>query len=300
MDSRDITAGSADPEPADQSEIVRRASSFGAAATAYAEHRPDYSLAAIAWALEPVTSLARQRLRLVDIGAGTGKLTAQLAALDLPGGQPEVIAVEPDAQMLAELHRQVPDALAVTDADRPLAEPGPGVVAVPGRAEAIPLPDACADAVLAGQAAHWFDLDLAMPELARVLRPGGVFTGLWNTDDDRVAWVAELHKMSGTRSVATLSAMTASDDDPIAGWLRSAGKDLFAPRDEALFEHSQRRTADSLIATMRTHSMFLVMEPAGREAALARVSEFLATTPQTTAGEFLLPLCTLAIRTVRR
>ncbi|HWM59056.1 MAG TPA: class I SAM-dependent methyltransferase [Pseudonocardia sp.] len=64
--------------------------------------------------------------------------------------------------MLAELRRRLPS-----------------VDARAGSAEAIPLPDASVDAVLIGQAWHWFDLDRALPELARVLRPGGVLAALW-------------------------------------------------------------------------------------------------------------------------
>ncbi len=302
MNSHHIAAGPAGHEHGADQGLARRASSFGAAATAYAQHRPDYPLAAIRWALEPVTAATARRLRIIDLGAGTGKLTLQLAGLDLAGGPPEVIAVEPDRQMLGELRRQVgavASAAVPPRSGRAAAEPRPGVIAASGRAEDIPLPDACADAVLAGQAAHWFDVDLAMPEIARVLRPGGVFAGLWNADDDRVGWVAGLHRTSGRHNVAALSAMTAGDGDAISAWLTLPGQDLFAPLDDAGFEHAQPRTADSLIATMRTHSMFLVREPAEREAVLARVRAYLAATPQTAAGEFLLPLVTLAIRMTR-
>src|SRR5580704_9997070 len=65
-----------------------------------------------------------------------------------------------------------------------------------GSAEEIPVPDGSADAVLAGQAMHWFDMDRAMPEIARVLTPGGVLAGLWNVEDDRIGWVAEFAEMS--------------------------------------------------------------------------------------------------------
>jgi predicted RNA methylase len=77
-------------------------SSFGAAAAAYAEHRPNYAQAAVRWALE----LAPGQ-RVLDLGAGTGKLTATLVALGA-----EVIAVEPDPAMLAELPRALPAARA--------------------------------------------------------------------------------------------------------------------------------------------------------------------------------------------
>ncbi|WP_143264938.1 class I SAM-dependent methyltransferase, partial [Amycolatopsis lexingtonensis] len=115
---------------------LRHASSFGAAATAYAEHRPDYASAAVRWALE-----AAAGPRVLDLGAGTGKLTGTLVALGA-----DVTAVEPDPAMLTELRRALP-----------------GVDARPGSAEAIPLPDASVDAVLAGNALHWFDMAVAGP-----------------------------------------------------------------------------------------------------------------------------------------
>ncbi len=165
---------------AETAERLRHGSSFGAAAAAYAEHRPVYAETAVGWALGPVRD--RRPLRVADIGAGTGKLTAMLVRLGA-----DVTAVEPDPQMLAELQRTLPE-----------------VHSVPGRAEKLPLADASVDAVLAGQAMHWFDLDRALPEIARVLTPGGVLAGLWNVDDDRVGWVAELAIISKRKSSPTL------------------------------------------------------------------------------------------------
>ncbi|MFD0527375.1 class I SAM-dependent methyltransferase [Kitasatospora arboriphila] len=157
-----------------QDERSLHASSFGVAATAYAEHRPDYAQAAVRWALEPAPGP-----RVLDLGAGTGKLTAGLLA---PGA--EVVAVEPDPAMLAELRRSLPD-----------------VRALRGNAEAIPLPDASVDAVLVGNAMHWFDMAVAGPEIARVLAPDGVLVGLWNLLDDRVDWVAGLARTAGSAAV---------------------------------------------------------------------------------------------------
>src|SRR5258706_3646548 len=190
-------------------EHSRRAASFGAAARAYAEHRPDYPLAAIRWAIDPAAGQAEHPVRILDLGAETGKLTAQLAGLALDGGRPNVLAVEPDPHMLAELRGSLHRWSLQT------------VTAVAGRAECIPLPDESVDAGLAGQAAHWFDVDLAMPENVRVLTPGGVFAGLWNADDDRVGWVAGLHQASGRLG---LGARTSDfgDDDGISAWLRDA------------------------------------------------------------------------------
>src|SRR5690606_27842380 len=84
-----------------------------------------------------------------------------------------------DTAMLAELRVRLPD-----------------VSALQGRAEAIPLEDASVDAVLVGQAFHWFDREAALPEIARVLRPGGVLAALWNLEDVRVEWVAALARVS--------------------------------------------------------------------------------------------------------
>src|SRR5215469_8233112 len=281
---------------ADESDThAKRASSFGAAASAYHEHRPDYPFAAIMWALEPVIE-ANRPLRALDLGAGTGKLTAQLASLSVGTsevsvgqvsvgqvsvGQVTVTAVEPDPAMLGELRRRLP-----------------GVTAMAGRAEAIPLPDASVDAVLAGQAAHWFDLDRALPEIARVLRSGGVFAGLWNANDSRVDWVAGLHEATGGRTVVPILAPE-HEDRGIGDRLSKAGE-LFWPPEDREFGHSQLRTADSMIATLSTHSMFLVMEPPEREAVLEQVRDFLTATPETAAGEFALPMLTLVLRSVRR
>lgn len=285
-DSEQVTgsAQASDSETAAMAaaEHARRAASFGAAAADYAQYRPDYAVDAIRWALAPVTEQATGPLRVLDLGAGTGKLAAQLTSLDLGPGAVEVVAVEPDPQMLAELRRRVP-----------------GVAAIAGRAEDIPLPDASVDAVLAGQSAHWFDLDRAIPEMARVLRPGGVVGGLWNADDSRVAWVVGLHEASGRRTVIPIGGET-SDNEDTYDWLNEKGRTMFLPGEEAEFSHEQRRSADSLVATLSTHSAFLIMEPAEREAALEQVRDFLAATPETASGEFSLPMITLVTRAVRR
>jgi SAM-dependent methyltransferase len=150
-----------------------RARSFGAAAAAYAEHRPGYPDAAVDWALEPVAGGA---LRLLDLAAGTGKLTEPMLS------RGAVVAVEPDAAMRAELVARFPD-----------------VDAREGSAEAIPLPDGSVDAVLVGQAWHWFDADRAFAEIARVLRPGGVLAAIWNRDDTRVEWVSGMYEVGRWR-----------------------------------------------------------------------------------------------------
>jgi SAM-dependent methyltransferase len=251
----------------------RHSSSFGAAALAYAEHRPDYAEAAVRWALEPAPGP-----RVLDLGAGTGKLTATLVALGA-----DVIAVEPDPAMLSELRRALPD-----------------VDALSGSAESLPLPDATIDAVVAGNALHWFDMDVAGPEIARVLAPGGTLAGLWNVLDNRIAWVAELERVSGSAAIGprdTLSSWRAETEGAHlpSGNLIAA----FGSPEQTEFAHGQRRTADSLVATIATRAGLLIMSEEERELTLGRIRTFLARRSETAHGEFTLPMLTGVLRVGR-
>ncbi len=253
---------------------LRLASSFGGVAAAYAEHRPSYARAAMRWALKGAPGL-----RVLDLGAGTGKLTAVLAGLGV-----DVVAVEPDPAMLAELRRALPQ-----------------VATIIGDAEAIPLLDASVDAVLAGNAMHWFDMDVAGPQIARVLAPGGTLAGLWNLFDDRVEWVAELARISGEAAVGLRDTRTAwrsasaMQRFPDLDSLRS-----FGAVEKSEFEHGQRRTAESLVATFATKAGMLVMPAYQRDVTLRRIRAFLASRPETSSGEFTLPMVTGVLRARRR
>lgn len=134
----------------------RRERSFDLVADEYERTRPTY----------PPELLDRLPLgrdvSVLDLGAGTGKLTRVLAAR-----YAEVTAVEPLANMRAVLARVVPKA-----------------TALPGSAERIPLDDRSVDGVFAAQAFHWFDKGRALPEIARVLRPRGVLAVIWNGPDE--------------------------------------------------------------------------------------------------------------------
>ncbi len=146
----------------------RRARSFGAVADRYARARPGYPAAAIEWLLE-----AAPGRDVVDLAAGTGKLTQAIVEAGA-----SVVAVEPDDEMRDALELALP-----------------GVEALAGTAEAIPLPDASADAVLVAQAFHWFEPEPACAEIARVLRPGGVLGLVWNLRDGSLPWVADLDRL---------------------------------------------------------------------------------------------------------
>ena len=287
--------------PAETAERLKHASSFGAVAAAYADHRPSYADDAIRWSLAPLTATPLDlpgppaappdlpgptaappdlpgppaaAPRVADVGAGTGILTTALIRLGA-----DVTAIEPDPEMLAELRRRVPAASAA-----------------PGSAEALPLADASVDAVLAGQAMHWFDLDRALPEIARVLRPGGVLAGLWNVDDDRVGWVRDLAELSRRNGSNTLLRWRNGAASPRPEQLQDAAAGLFGPVETGEFPNGQVRTADSLVASIATHSNLLVMDIPERHALLAQVSDFLRDHEQTSGGEFTLPLLTIVTR----
>jgi SAM-dependent methyltransferase len=253
-----------------QDERLLLGSSFGAAATAYAEHRPDYAQAAVRWALERAPGS-----RVLDLGAGTGKLTATLVSLGA-----EVIAVEPDPSMLTELRRALPT-----------------VRALPGSAEAIPLPDASVDAVLAGNAMHWFDMNVAGPEIARVLEPDGILAGLWNVFDDRVDWIAELERISGPAAIGPRDTFSGWRAETAEAHLPDNGSiGRFGFPEQAEFPHGQRRTADSLVATFATKAGMLVMPEQERAAGLRRIRAFLASRPETAHGVFTVPMLTGVLR----
>jgi SAM-dependent methyltransferase len=209
----------------------QHARSFGPAAGSYDRHRPNYPSAAVRWALghDDLNDLdgPARPLRVVDLGAGTGILTRALLA----AGH-DVIPVEPDQQMRTQL-------VAGT----------PGVTALAGSAEEIPLADASVDAVVAGQAYHWFDPARTHLEIARVLRPGGMLAALWNVRDESVSWVAELTRIAALEDGYGRVERGLYDD-----WLRAAG---FRPAERATFPHASSYTPDTLVELIKTRSYFL-------------------------------------------
>ena len=244
---------------------ARRADSFGAQAEAYAEHRPDYPVAAIRWALEPLGTT--EHLDVLDLAAGTGKLTAVLVA---EGHR--VTAVEPNEQMLSELVRRVHD-----------------VRALPGHAEHIPVPDQTIDAVFVGTAFHWFDQEKAMPEIARVLRPGGVLAALWIDTARDVEWMAELENVSR-------SSVEDRREDPTGTITHPS----FGPPEHATFPHVHRRESpEALVATANTYSRMLVIDDEERAAINEKMLAFLRTRPETSNGPFDVPLRSEVYRMVR-
>jgi len=213
--------------------VSERARSFDSVAADYERHRPEYPQSALLWLAERL-DLAPGR-RVLDLGAGTGKLTRGLLALGLA-----VVAVEPGAAMLGQLRGALP-----------------GVEAHEGSAEAIPLPDASVDAAVAGQAYHWFDPERAVPELHRVLRAGGGVGLLWNWWDMRDPLQARLVELLGLA--------------PAAGAADLPWAPLFSEVDRTTIESVHETTPDGIAARLATTSAMLVAEPERRVRLLEEV-----------------------------
>lgn len=192
--------------------------------------------------------------RVLDLGAGTGKLTRLLPA----AGARQVWAVEPDPQMLAVLAAATADATALQ-----------------GSAEQIPLPDATLDVVVVGQALHWFDLDIALPEIARVLQPGGRLACMWNSSDPRdpftAQWVRALD--AAVRPHGGATGQTAPPDSvPEAPF---TGNAHFADPALQLIDWNHRMTGDELHGLADTYSYVLTAEPSSREALHRQLDELI-------------------------
>ncbi len=220
----------------------QRARSFGLVAAEYQRGRPGYPREAIDWLL------GTEPLDVLDVGAGTGKLTA--AVID--AGH-RVTAVEPLDEMRAILETTLAPANALA-----------------GSAEELPLEDGSVDAVVVGAAFHWFDQQAALREIARVLRPAGVLGLLGNGFDTSVAWVAHVRELLGP------PALERPGHWPTVEELSTR----FVEVEDRKFPH--RQTVDR--STMRdlacSRSSVALMPPPTREVLLASLDALWETEPE--------------------
>ena len=221
------------------------ATSFGRAAATYERGRPPYPQEALDWLLP---AGARD---VIDLGAGTGKLTRQIHDRGLT-----VTAVEPSDGMRAELTRVLP-----------------AVPARAGTAEHLPLPDHSADAVLCAQAWHWVDPARAVPEAARVLRPGGRLGLIWNFRDNREDWVRRLGELI---------------DSPETYRQGEIGPP-FGPVEIRDFAWTHEISLDRLLDLVASRSYVILLDDDQRAAVLDRVRDLTATHPAL-AGRDTFPL----------
>jgi SAM-dependent methyltransferase len=202
---------------------------------------------------------------VVDLGAGTGKLTRGLVALGH-----RVTAIEPLDEMRGQLEAAVPAVHALT-----------------GSAESIPLPDGSADVVICAQAFHWFDHTLAVSEIARVLRPGGRLALVWNSRDDRNPWTARLSEIIGNETVA---------EDDVRAPIDESGSFEAVETSEFVFEQFLGR--ERLVDLVLSRSYCAKLSPAEREPVLEAVGSLYDSTAG--ADGVRLAYVTECFRTTKR
>ncbi len=211
--------------------------SFGSIAEDYDGLRPQAPQEAVDWLVPSGCEVA------VDLGAGTGLFTRRLI-----GRAGQVIAVEPDERM-----RDV------------LTARSPGVRALEGRGESIPLPDASADAVFVSSAWHWMDRELTVPEIGRVLRNGGRLGLIWTSRDREVDWLRDLDRLPRGDSV----------DAQLADRFRQRlyfdlpEPQIFDNIDREVFRFERTMILDDVVAMLGTYSRAIVASADDREQALA-------------------------------
>jgi SAM-dependent methyltransferase len=232
---------------------------FEAAAEAYERGRPMYPAEAVEH-LVRVLGIGAGR-RVLDLAAGTGKLTRAL----VPTGA-ALVAVEPVAAMRARLADAVPTAEVLE-----------------GTAEAIPLPDGAVDAVVVGQAFHWFHGERALREIHRVLRPGGGLGLIWQSREPQRPWQHRLEIL--------IDRLATSEPRFRTGAWRHAFDvtELFEPLREETFRNVQRDGPDMLIDRVASISYVAAAPIDAREAVLAEIRDLLATDPDA-AGSNVIEL----------
>jgi SAM-dependent methyltransferase len=207
--------------------------SFELVAETYERARPSYPAEAVAWIAERLDLRAGRTV--LDLGAGTGKLTRAL----LETGA-RVVAVEPGDAMRAELERVAP-----------------GVEAYCGSAEQIPLADRSVDAVAVGQAFHWFRHGEAIPELHRVLRQGGGVALVWNSRDPDNPLQQEISEL--------IAPFVPPGRPDAAEWSRPLGESqLFGPIEERCFPFVEELDADMLADRIASVSFVAAAPPEAR------------------------------------
>jgi SAM-dependent methyltransferase len=247
-------------------DTVPRRLTFGAHADAYERARP-------AWPEEAARWLVPDDARLVvELGAGTGKLTRAVSSLGT-----RVVAVEPDARMLAVLQRL-------------------GLEGVEGSAEAIPFDDGVADAVVAGSSLHWFELELALPEIHRVLRTDGRFAFGWNHRDDRHPAIARM-----AAAVYEAQARTRGPRWRGRDWtteLTASGR--FRDIEKALFEHVHELPREALRDHLMSYSGVAALTEDERRPVFSEVAALLDSDDSVSGdGRLRLPFVVSAYRATR-
>lgn len=202
-----------------------KARGFELVADVYERARPTYPEDTVAWLADRLD--LRPGRTVVDLGAGTGKLTRSLV-----GTGARVLALEPGDEMRARLTAVVPE-----------AEP------VAAGAESIPLADASVDAATAAQSFHWFRLDEALPEIHRILRPGGGLGLVWNERDPDDPVQREVTEL--LQPFTSIGRRRMRD----RGWMEGiAADELFGPLEEHTSGFADELDGEALVERIRSIS----------------------------------------------
>jgi SAM-dependent methyltransferase len=232
---------------------------FALAPDDYERGRPMYPFAAVRRLVRELR--IKPESAVLDLAAGTGKLTRLLAQLGA-----EVVAIEPVEEMRQRL-----------------VETLPGVRALGGTAEAIPLEDESMDAVTVGQAFHWFDGDAALAEIHRVLRPGKRLGLIWNVKDESVDWVRLLAEI--------IEPYRGSAPKVASGAWKEAFErtELFTPIERARFAFVHETDVGTVVARVTSISFIAALDALVRERIVEQVRELVAMHPET-RGREVFPL----------
>lgn len=248
--------------------------SFGSVAEDYDRYRPSPPPPALDWLIPDGGS---GTTAILDLAAGTGLVTRELT-----GRARRVVAVEPDERMRAVLAARCPEAEVLA-----------------GRGEDIPLPDASVDAVVISAAWHWLDPARAVPEITRVLRPGGHLGVLWTSRDDRVQWVAEFNALARESREADRPEGRPGGDPAERRrrrWVEFPPGSPLSPPEERLFEFSVPMSRGQLAGLLGTYSGVITLEPRRRAEFSERVRSFLDRQPWDAAD---VPLICRCLRSTR-
>jgi SAM-dependent methyltransferase len=245
---------------------IPRRLTFGAHADEYERARPAWPEEAARWLVPEGAEL------VVELGAGTGKLTRAVAALGV-----RVVAVEPDPRMLAVLQ-------------------GLGLEGVEGSAEAIPFDAGVADAVVCGSSFHWFELEPALREIHRVLGPGGRLAFGWNHRDDRHPTIARMGEAVYEAQARTRGPRWRNRD-----WAADIVADgLFQDVEHTLLELVHELPREALDDHLMSYSGVAALSEDERRRVSAEVASILDSDPAVSDGGTLrLPFLVSAYRATR-
>jgi len=249
-----------------RTDLDARRASFLSKADEYERYRPGYPAEAVRWLVGSPTQ------RVLDLGCGPGKLTAQISEVGH-----DVVGVDPSLAMLQGARRK-------------------GLLVVRATAERLPFRDSSVDVVTAATAFHWFDVERAVPEMRRLLPSGGKVGLVTNMRDESVPWVKALSEIIGSEAAmaVTLGGAEGMEAEFVT---KLEGGGLFTDTERRVFDYQQELTAEGLLGLVRSRSYIAILPDKEREERLAQVATLCREHPDLQAREtFVMPYKTYGFR----